>query len=293
VRDVTIGDGHVAPAGSVLRKVWAIKNTGKSAWPAGCTLSFIGGHVIPDNKLSPLAPATPGQTLEVGVDVRVPKDKIGSRAHGDFRLSTAAGGRFGPKIWVDLIVGQPIVVAETPIQPVPVQLPIAVETPKPISPLVQPVQLQPQLPLIQPIQPVVVTPVVIAKPVAVVPTQPQPIATPTPVATPTPAAPKEDEKKADKRTSSPVKEKDSKDKADNKDKSYAAAAGKKKPNTPIKDVIQVPRNFKHYEGCVQLRDMGYNDDELNMYLLGNNKGDVQRVVEWLVKWGSVKPANKA
>src|SRR4051794_3565790 len=76
---------------------------------------YIGGHVMPDNIdatiVVPLA--KPGEVVQVAVDCKVP-GRLG-RAFGNFRLSTAAGVRFGSQIWADVTV---VAAKPSPAQPV-------------------------------------------------------------------------------------------------------------------------------------------------------------------------------
>ena len=114
IGDVTLADGITVKPGQILQKVWQVRNTGDKAWPAGTRLQFIGGDVTPftaagaatadaswsDAAVVPVA--EPGQIINLALDIQVPQ-QLG-RFRGTFRLVTAEGVRFGPRIWIDLEV---------------------------------------------------------------------------------------------------------------------------------------------------------------------------------------------
>jgi len=201
VKDVTLLDHSEVVAGSVVRKVWAVKNTGAAAWPEGVSLVFIGGPLTPENADAKIVvpQAKPGEIVELAADIKIPVRN--GRAYGNFRLSTAAGVRFGSQIWCDVTIVPKSIVAT----PAPVAVPVPVAT------------------------------------------KPEPVAAPV------------------------LAKKESK-------------ADEVKPS-----VDRVPsggngQKFKYQKEIEQLQDMGYKEPELLMYLLGQNKGDVGRCVEWLIKW---------
>jgi len=57
---------------------------------------------------------------------------------------------------------------------------------------------------------------------------------------------------------------------------------KKDEVKPAEKPSSLPR-FQYAEELTQLHGMGFKDDEINKYLLLNNKGNVMRVVEWLLQ----------
>jgi uncharacterized protein affecting Mg2+/Co2+ transport len=136
VSDVTIEDGSAHVAGSGIRKVWSVKNTGKEAWPAGSQLRFIEGSVLPtlakntDGKgqvsfTMPVALAAAGETTRIAVDMIVPT-KPGQHK-GIFELITADNKPFaGHRVWVDVVVKSLYsaeFVADVTVQDGSVQLP--------------------------------------------------------------------------------------------------------------------------------------------------------------------------
>jgi len=117
VRDA-VADGTILPASTVFEQTWYLRNGGNTAWPAGCTVKFVGGDnmcaVDPDHpasvhELVSAAESTtcytevaPGQEYGFTVLMRTP-----SRA-GNFisywRLTGPDGNKFGHRLWCDVNV---------------------------------------------------------------------------------------------------------------------------------------------------------------------------------------------
>jgi hypothetical protein len=102
--DVTLPDHAAVLAGSSARKLWAVANTGAEAWPAGCSLVYIGGPLAPapTGTGTTTAAATSfelpcvaaGAVAEIGCEIAVPAQARG-RVFGNFRLTMPSGKRFG------------------------------------------------------------------------------------------------------------------------------------------------------------------------------------------------------
>lgn len=91
-------------AGSTLRKVWSIRNSGSQPWPVGTRLVFAGGDLMPESDnttqggVGSLVPfAAPGSLVHVAIDILVPNET--GRFRATFRLECPDGSRFGPRIW--------------------------------------------------------------------------------------------------------------------------------------------------------------------------------------------------
>jgi len=117
VRDA-VADGTVLPAGSVFEQTWYLRNGGTTAWPAGCTVKFVGGdnmcavdpnHPASVHELVSAAESTtcytevaPSQEYGFTVLMRTP-----NRA-GNFisywRLTGPDGNKFGHRLWCDVNV---------------------------------------------------------------------------------------------------------------------------------------------------------------------------------------------
>ena len=146
IGDVTLADGITVRPGVVLQKVWQVKNTGDKAWPEGTRLQFIGGDVTPvpagseatasassswsDAAVVPIA--RPGQVINIALDIQTPQEL--GRFRGTFRLVTPDGLRFGPRIWIDLVVSDK--------EQAPASQPAAQPTAAPAQPQAQPQQQQ-------------------------------------------------------------------------------------------------------------------------------------------------------
>jgi next-to-BRCA1 protein 1 len=133
VRDA-VADGTVLSPNTVFEQTWYLRNGGNSAWPAGCTVKFVGGDnmcaVDPDHpasvhELVSAAESTtcytevaPGQEAGFTVLMRTP-----NRA-GNFisywRLTGPDGNKFGHRLWCDVNVKEsaPVVKEEIKEEPV-------------------------------------------------------------------------------------------------------------------------------------------------------------------------------
>ena len=123
VRDA-VADGTYLPPNTVFEQPWYLRNGGNSAWPAGCTVKFVGGDnmcaVDPDHPASVhelvsasesttcYAEVAPGQEAGFTVLMRTP-----NRA-GNFisywRLTGPDGNKFGHRLWCDVNVKEAPVV---------------------------------------------------------------------------------------------------------------------------------------------------------------------------------------
>lgn len=109
VADVNIPDRSEVASGLTLIKTWKLRNTGNSAWE-GCYLAFVKGDKsliagIEDTSLNgrfPVAKAAPNSIVEVCATIQTPKKS--GRYCAYFRLHSVDGKRFGPQIWVDIMV---------------------------------------------------------------------------------------------------------------------------------------------------------------------------------------------
>lgn len=88
-----------------LIKTWRMRNTGKAAWE-GISLQFVKGEksLLGQNSAGsyPVGKVLAGQTVDISAHIVTPQEP--GRFASYFRLQTANGNRFGPKIWVDIVV---------------------------------------------------------------------------------------------------------------------------------------------------------------------------------------------
>ncbi|KAK4121410.1 hypothetical protein N657DRAFT_128434 [Parathielavia appendiculata] len=130
VRD-TVEDGTVFGPDHVFEQTWILRNTGKTAWPAGCSVKFVGGdymgHLDPNHPAATrdvefscesticYAAVQPGEEFPFTVLLRTPSRP--GRIVSNWRLTTKEGHRFGHRLWCDVVVEKPKV-ALPPSDPV-------------------------------------------------------------------------------------------------------------------------------------------------------------------------------
>jgi len=235
VRDVTVPDGVSCYPGITMTKTWALKNTGLSPWPVGVKLIFISGDLKPE-RIFEVPCAAAGQIVDVSAVLQAPMKP--QQYIGYYRLCTAEGQKFGPRIWVDLVVVQPQTSEDSKASPKVTEPKDKVEATEP--------------PVTEPKQVVVVA-------------APWPEVVPEPVEEPKP------EVKVPESEPEPEPKLESEPKPEAKAELVPVA----EPAVPSKYAVQMET----------LRGMGFTDNVLNDYLLSNNNGNVQRVVEWILSNG--------
>lgn len=120
VRD-TIADGSVLRPGIQFQQVWTLRNPGPHAWPAGCSVRFIGGDAMFNvdsnhpSSSSDIVKATESniidRAVEVGEEVdfavlmRTPEHE--GKGISYWRLKAPDGVPFGHKLWCDVTVRAP------------------------------------------------------------------------------------------------------------------------------------------------------------------------------------------
>lgn len=141
VRD-TVVDGTIMPPNHIFEQSWVLRNDGPVAWPAGCSVKYVGGdymgHVDSNHpaEISKLVSASesvvcyealaPGQEFAFNVLLRTPSRP--GKFVSYWRLSTADGLKFGHRLWCDVSV-RPVKVEE----PKPVKEEIIVKAVSPIE----------------------------------------------------------------------------------------------------------------------------------------------------------------
>ncbi|KAI1389745.1 uncharacterized protein F4822DRAFT_399540 [Hypoxylon trugodes] len=117
----TVADGTVLPPNHTFEQEWVLRNEGSTAWPAGCSVKFVGGDYM--GAVDPTHPAgihelvsasestvcynalKPGQEFAFTVLMRTP-DREG-KVISYWRLTTPEGDKFGHKLWCDVNVQAP------------------------------------------------------------------------------------------------------------------------------------------------------------------------------------------
>jgi hypothetical protein len=93
--DITIPDDTIIPAGSTVKKIWALKNTSPCTWDTDYKAVFVSGDLIGSPASVPLTTTVPpGGTALVTVTFKVPADKLNQEYVSFWKLSDPAGGTF-------------------------------------------------------------------------------------------------------------------------------------------------------------------------------------------------------
>jgi next-to-BRCA1 protein 1 len=127
VRDA-VADGTCLPPNTVFEQTWYLRNGGNSAWPAGCTVRFVGGDnmcaVDPDHPASVhelvsasesttcYAEVAPGQEAGFTVLMRTPNRPGNFISY--WRLTGPDGNKFGHRLWCDVNVKELAPVVKEP-----------------------------------------------------------------------------------------------------------------------------------------------------------------------------------
>lgn len=130
VRDL-VEDGTQMGPNAVFEQTWFLRNDGLSAWPAGCSVKFVGGdnmcavdpeHPTSVHELVSAAESTtcyvevaPGQEHGFTVLMRTPCRP--GKAISYWRLTSPTGEKFGHKLWCDITVEFPVVETEKKAEP--------------------------------------------------------------------------------------------------------------------------------------------------------------------------------
>ena len=120
VRDIIL-DGSRMPPGEQFEQTWTLRNPGPHAWPAGCTVCFVGGDGMLDvdpnhpSHVTQIYKATKsnvidrvvevGEEVDFTVTMRTPERQ--GKAISYWRLKDTTGLPFGHKLWCDVDVKAP------------------------------------------------------------------------------------------------------------------------------------------------------------------------------------------
>lgn len=122
----TVADGTIMPPNQVFEQTWVLRNAGDVAWPAGCSVKFVGGdymghidsshpagiHDLVSASESTICyrPLAPGQEFPFTVLLRTPARE--GKIISWWRLTTKDGHKFGHRLWCDVTVQVPKVIEE-------------------------------------------------------------------------------------------------------------------------------------------------------------------------------------
>jgi hypothetical protein len=107
VKDLTVNDRASKNPNESFEKAWVMR-AGKCGVPAGSMLVFVGGSPLGAQQLRiPVqGPIIPGESFVLKAQLVAP-EKVG-HYRSFWRLQTAMGRRFGPRIWADIMVAEPL-----------------------------------------------------------------------------------------------------------------------------------------------------------------------------------------
>jgi len=148
IRD-TIPDGSKITAEQQFVQVWTLRNPGPIAWPAGCSVRYVGGdnmlnldnsRALSQAELSEASESNvvgrsvePGEEISFRVVMKAPKRE--GTAISYWRLKKADGTPFGHRLWCDINVVSPPVTPTVPVaDPIPEATPAPDQTAEPSSP---------------------------------------------------------------------------------------------------------------------------------------------------------------
>lgn len=114
----TVVDGTIVPPNHSFQQTWVLRNAGNVAWPAGCSVKFVGGdymghvdsshpagiHDLVSASESTICyrPLAPGQEFAFTVLLRTPARE--GKIISWWRLTTKDGQKFGHRLWCDVTV---------------------------------------------------------------------------------------------------------------------------------------------------------------------------------------------
>lgn len=110
VTDVTIPDDSVLAPETAFTKTWRVRNTGSCAWEAGTQLVFVSGEAMSGPAAVDAPVAEAGAEVDISVDLISPADPGTYR--GNWQLQAPDGTRFGPLLYLRIVVQEPV--TETP-----------------------------------------------------------------------------------------------------------------------------------------------------------------------------------
>lgn len=266
VEDTNVPDRSVFAPGAVVRKGWRLQNTGKAAWPEDVCIQFVGGTIIPSERLTPAPRAQPGETVEVYVNLQMPEAE--GPHQGWFRLATNTF-RFGPRLWIEAIVSAPFAAfsSSASSSSSSSSLPSS-STPSPSA--------SSDIPAAEPRE--TKRPTAVAEPTPAV-TYPEAVRRT--AETPEPGATSHVDASAAPRPKDPALAAAAPLAASSSPASSNSSSSSA-PSSSSSSVPSISPDDPNAATLKELHAMGYRNHTLNGYLLAQFKGDLARVVDWLI-----------
>jgi hypothetical protein len=105
VSDVTIPDDTVLDPGESFEKTWRVENSGTCAWGPETELVYESGARMGGPDSVSVGAVAVGAEVDVSVNLEAPTEPGTYR--GDWELEAADGTRFGPGLYVRIVVPEP------------------------------------------------------------------------------------------------------------------------------------------------------------------------------------------
>ncbi len=104
VGDLTIPPGAQIDPGAAFEKVWQVRNDGNCTWDGGYQIVFAGGNQMSGPNAGPIPATSPGQTVNIDVDLIAPSAQ--GPASGTWQLRASNGVLFGT-LTVSIVINPP------------------------------------------------------------------------------------------------------------------------------------------------------------------------------------------
>jgi hypothetical protein len=105
VSDVSIPDDTVMEPGASFVKTWRVRNSGTCNWDSEMALVFHSGDRMSGPDAAPVGAVAVGANADLDVELEAPTEPGTFR--GNWQLETGAGRRFGPVLYVRIVVPEP------------------------------------------------------------------------------------------------------------------------------------------------------------------------------------------
>ena len=101
IKDVTIPDDSIIPAGAPFTKTWLVENNGDTAWDDGYRLVFVGGEPMTATHSHPIPRTEPDRRIEISVEMTAPTTP--DTYFSDWRLQDGNGEQFGDILYARIL----------------------------------------------------------------------------------------------------------------------------------------------------------------------------------------------
>ena len=257
VRDVNLSDRTPVSGNTILIKRWLVENDGSAKWPNGSKLIFIrGDRELVDSEEFPIECADEGKQVEVSAVLKTPQ--MPGRYQAFFRLADKERNVFGQRLWTDLIVmpesngavNEPVNASSAPSVVPSAPLAESSSSPSALNVPVVIVPLAKSEPTVEP-TPVLVKPIILD------------------------ASNDEDDEKSSSQVEIPILVKPIIEEPVSIPSSSSSSSSS--------SVAPSEGSDRYATELALLSGMGFNNRELNVFLLDSKQGDLVAVANWLLE----------